>query len=117
MPRDNYQEIPEDFRDRLAEASREALTAQDASNLSGVAHSLSAVLTELIWPMAQRLQKGTAWVNAHPLVTLYLDKLTDLNGYGTVSGMESWDIVKLWAGPLAGRGETLATLDMPVVLD
>lgn len=33
-----------------------------------------------VWDEAHRQGRGTAWVNTHPVVTLFLDKLADLNG-------------------------------------
>ena len=60
---------------------QEALQAQDAVNLSGVVHAFAAAVVR-IWQEANVLKKGTAWVNSHPLVILYLDKLSDLSGHG-----------------------------------
>ena len=64
----------------LQQAANEALAAQDACNLSGVLASFHAVVSDVIWPEARRLGKGTAWVNGHPIVAMFLAKLTDLNG-------------------------------------
>jgi len=36
---------------------------------------------DVIWPEARRIGRGTDWVNAHPICTLFLNKLTDLNRY------------------------------------
>ena len=60
------------------EAARDAITVQDAVNLSGVAHAFSAAVSA-VWDEAHRTGKGTDWVNTHPIVTLFLSKLTDLN--------------------------------------
>ena len=64
----------------LQDAANEALMCQDACNLSGVLASFHAVVSDVIWPEARRLGKGTAWVNGHPIVALFLSKLADLNG-------------------------------------
>jgi hypothetical protein len=60
------------------EAARTAIAVQDAVNLSGVAHSFAEAVSA-IWDEARRQGRGTDWVNAHPVVTLFLDKVADLN--------------------------------------
>ena len=60
------------------EAAQVALDIQDACNLSGVVHSFAEAVSA-IWEEAHRTGKGTAWVNEHDIVTLFVDKLTDLN--------------------------------------
>lgn len=60
------------------ETARTAIAVQDAVNLSGVAHSFAEAVSA-IWDEAHRQGKGTEWVNTHPVVTLFLDKLADLN--------------------------------------
>jgi hypothetical protein len=61
------------------DAARTALEVQDACNLSGVAHAFSRAVNA-IWDEAHRTGKGTDWVNSHPICTLFISKLTDLNG-------------------------------------
>ena len=61
---------------RAAELAQEV---QDACNLSGVANSFAKVVLPAIWKEADRLHKGTDWVNQHPIVTLFLDKMAPLN--------------------------------------
>lgn len=63
----------------VQQAAQQALDVQDACNLSGVALSFSDILSNVIWPEAHRIGKGTDWVNQHPIVTLFLDKLNSLN--------------------------------------
>jgi len=60
------------------QAAQAALQVQDASNLSGVAHTFDQAMAAL-WDEAHRQGKGTAWVNQHPIVTLFLDKMASLN--------------------------------------
>lgn len=60
------------------EAARAAIVVQDAVNLSGVAHSFAEAMSA-IWEEAHTQGQGTEWVNTHPIVTLFLDKLADLN--------------------------------------
>jgi hypothetical protein len=63
----------------IAEEAQTALDVQNAVNLSGVVHSLSRTMSTL-WNEANRIGEGTEWVNSHPIVRLYLDKLQSLAG-------------------------------------
>ena len=62
-----------------------AYYAQDACNLSGVAHQLSRVLPR-VWAEARAAEQGTDYVNRHPLVILYVAKMADLAGLAIDSG-------------------------------
>ncbi len=64
----------------IKKAAQTAIDCQDACNLSGVLASFKVIVHEVIWPEARRLNKGTDWVNSHPICTLFIDKLADLNG-------------------------------------
>jgi len=64
----------------LQQAARTALEVQDAVNLSGILHTFTDIVTNVIWPEARRQGGGTAYVNQHAIVTLFLHKLTSLNG-------------------------------------
>lgn len=66
----------------IARAAQLALDVQNAVNLSGVAQTFAEVLTQALWPEARRIGEGTRWVNEHPICTMFLDKLQDLNGRG-----------------------------------
>ena len=55
----------------------EGLQVQNACNLSGVVHTLSPVVSK-VWDEAHELKKGTDYVNTHPLVIVYLDKINSL---------------------------------------
>jgi len=55
-----------------------AIDVQNACNLSGVAHSFSKVVSEL-WEHAHEQKKGTDWVNKHPIVQAFADKLASLS--------------------------------------
>lgn len=61
-------------------AARMALDCQEACNLSGVVYTFAEIMSAL-WEEAHTAHHGTAWVNRHPVVTLMLDKLTQLNGH------------------------------------
>lgn len=69
----------------LQQAAQEALDVQDACNLSGVLHSLDTIVREVLWPEATRLGVGTRWINHHPIVSMFLDKLESLNGIQVIS--------------------------------
>lgn len=60
----------------LQQAAQTAIDVQNACNLSGVVHSLADICSSL-----RELPDctGTAWVNEHPIVTLFIDKLASLN--------------------------------------
>lgn len=62
----------------LQQAAQTALDCQDACNLSGVLNSFATIVHDVIWPEARRLERGTAFVNEHPIVVLFLDKLSSL---------------------------------------
>ena len=64
----------------LQQAAQTALDVQNAVNLSGVLHSLDDIVTSVLWPEARIQGKGTEYVNTHAVVTLFLHKLTSLNG-------------------------------------
>jgi hypothetical protein len=66
----------------IREAAPTALDGQDACNLSGVLASFNKIVIDVLWPEARRLNEGTEWVNQHPICTLFLDKLSDLNRRG-----------------------------------
>jgi hypothetical protein len=61
------------------ELAQQALDVQDACNLSGVVHSFAKAM-DVLWAEARERNKGTAWINQHPIVSLFLDKLASLNG-------------------------------------
>jgi hypothetical protein len=62
----------------LQHAAQTALEIQNAVNLSGVVRSLYETV-DVLWAEARKQGKGTGYVNAHPIVTLFLAKLVSLN--------------------------------------
>ena len=60
------------------DAAETAVLCQDACNLLGVVHDFSRILSDVLWPMAREQEKGTDWVNQHPISKLFADKLADL---------------------------------------
>lgn len=73
----------------LQQAAQQAIDVQDACNLSGVLGSFKNIVFDVLWPEARRIGKGTDWVNRHPIVTLFLDKLAHLNGTQNLSASDS----------------------------
>lgn len=63
----------------LKEAAQEALDVQNACNLSGVLRSFHEIVSGPIRDEARKQGKGIEFVNTHPIVTLFLSKLCDLN--------------------------------------
>jgi len=60
---------PKDYQD--------AVHAQDACNLSGIVISFASVVKK-IWAEARAIEKGTDWVNTHPICVLYASKIGSL---------------------------------------
>lgn len=56
-----------------------AILIQDACNLSGVVHEWSRVMKK-IWGEANARDKGTDWVNNHPINVMYASKVASLTG-------------------------------------
>ncbi len=55
-----------------------ALQVQTACNMGGLAITFSKMVHK-VWHEATIRQLGTGWVNTHPIITLYLDKMCSLN--------------------------------------
>ncbi len=86
----------------LADLAREALTVQDACNLSGVAHGFSRAMTDL-----RRLGMGTDECNRHPIAVLWADKIAHLTGTqrddGTALDAAYGEVQKLIVSDQCGR--------------
>jgi hypothetical protein len=78
----------------MKDAAQLAIDIQGASNLSGVVHSFSRVMT-VLWAEANRQGKGTDWVNRHPIAVLLADKVRSLTGDDFAS---AWDECERLAG-------------------
>lgn len=63
----------------IRELAQEALDVQDACNLSGVAQYFSFAILDLRVAL-QGSGAGTSEINHHPIVTVWLSKMLDLNG-------------------------------------
>lgn len=69
-----------------------AIDVQDACNLSGVLFSFNRIMNK-ICNVSNLQELGTEWKNTHPICTLYLDKMVDLNlkGNRNISNMNEYD--------------------------
>lgn len=56
----------------------EARGVEGACNASGVIRAMARA-TEDIWALARARGHGTDWVNCHPALTLYVNKVMELN--------------------------------------
>ncbi len=56
-----------------------ALSAEGLNNASAIIHRLSWVL-DGIWEEAIAGGEGTSWVNQHPIIRLYAQRLLELSG-------------------------------------
>lgn len=65
---------PEDCKEKEQMICSDALSCQDACNLSGVLHSASRHVSEL-WDIANSQGHGTDWVNTYPAIQLFAYKL------------------------------------------
>ena len=68
---------------------QDALLAESASNLSGLAHSLADYMEE-IWAEAREANKGSDYVAQHPVVRLMLWQMTFLS-FGHNPHADGWD--------------------------
>ena len=66
---------------------KDAIQIQDASNLSGIVHAFSKVVSK-IWEEAHEKEEGTDWVNQHPICRLYANKIATLSGGDTFEGFQ-----------------------------
>lgn len=56
----------------------DALAVQSACNLSGVVKALAGHM-EKVWEEAREKGEGTDWVNAHPVVILFVEQIYHLS--------------------------------------
>lgn len=64
----------------IQQAAQRALDCQDGVNLSGILKTFQEIVFEVLWPIARDTNQGTRWVNTHPICTMFLYKLSALNG-------------------------------------
>lgn len=80
----------------MQQLAADAIAIQSACNLSGVARSLAEACVFLYSQVP-----STRYVNEHPVVTLFIDKLASLNGgVGTADLPRlnwAWEMCRKWA--------------------
>lgn len=59
----------------LKRAAQDAMTVQDACNLSGVVHAFARAMTAV-----REATNGTSEANQHPIAVMFADKIMDLVG-------------------------------------
>ncbi|MEA1878665.1 MAG: hypothetical protein U9N86_17620 [Bacteroidota bacterium] len=74
-----------------------AITVQSASNLSGVVHSFSEILTR-ITKEAQEQGKSTDWINQHPICILFAEQIQHL-ATGKIRYITAYEICEDRASP------------------
>lgn len=80
-------------KDIPVDMAKRVMLVQDACNLSGVVHSFDRDVSAL-WKLAHENGQGTDWVNQHPIVVLYLDKLCDMAGIVREVPMDTYTFVE-----------------------
>mgnify|MGYP001598560898 FL=1 len=78
------------------ETYRRWYDAMDACNSSGLIHDFPKVVDE-IWAEARELNEGTEYVNSHPLIVIFADKLLQLAkvNAGSIDITEAYHQVRL----------------------
>ncbi len=66
----------------IQQAAQQALDIQDTSNLSGVVFAFADAM-QAVCHESSSLGFGTKWKNTHPIVTMHLLKLCEMNGCGS----------------------------------
>lgn len=103
----------------MRQAAQDALFAQEASNLSGIVHSLSRHLTETIWPAVRADGGGTQQVNHHPICRLFAEQIAYLTGGTIIGNAESYSAAYRWCEEQAAQpepaDETPAEISEPAV--
>lgn len=92
----------------LKEAAQQALDIQDACNLSGVAFAFARAVQAVCDASHIEPRRGTDWRNTHPIVTMHLLKMAELNGCGSTLH-ESYE-------PAEAECKRLAAADDPALV-
>ena len=67
------------YEPMYAEAAKSALEVQDACNIGGVSRTFAGAVAA-VFGEAHLQGKGNDWVASHPIVTMFLLKMAELNG-------------------------------------
>lgn len=62
----------------LKQAAQSALDVQDACNFSGILHSLSSIVLDVLWAQPGA---NSQWISHHPIIVMYMLKLAELGGW------------------------------------
>lgn len=65
-----------------------ACEIQNACNLTGVVHEFSRTV-KLVREEADKLGKGTDYINTHPVVVAFVDKLVSLSGHSFSNALKA----------------------------
>lgn len=65
----------------IKQAAQSALDVQNACNFSGVVKSLASEIMDALWVEARAQNQGSQWIARHPITTMYMLKLAELNGF------------------------------------
>lgn len=85
-------------------AARMALDVQDACNLTGVAYSFKNAI-DAVCARANQLGESTNWKNTHPIVTLFLLKMAELNHCGSTLDSSYGDAEAICSSIASGTGD------------
>lgn len=70
--------MTDEQKNRLKKLATDAISVQDACNLSGVVHSMSRVIADLREISGSQ---STDYFNNHPIMVLYASKISGLTGH------------------------------------
>lgn len=79
----NYKDIPAD-KTLTSKHYKDAIDSQNAVNLTGITRSVVQIMDD-IWKEASAQNKGTDFVNRHPIVRLFAEQILFLSGGGCSS--------------------------------
>lgn len=95
----------------IKDLAREALSVQDACNLSGVVHGFSRAITELHAILEREPDFSTEKLNQHPICVLWADKIANLTETQALLGtrvMQAYDRVRQLANAAVHDTEAAA---------
>lgn len=91
------------------QAAQQALDIQDACNLSGVAFAFANAVQAVCDESHKGGATGTEWRNTHPIITMHLLKMCELNGCGSTLH-ESYNKAEKQCQQIARDGITIHDL-------
>lgn len=76
---EDYATVPAKYRAKLASAARGVIADVEMNNILMLSVAFTQVVQSVIAPIATALEKGPEWINQHPIATIYLAKMIELN--------------------------------------